>query len=183
MVFLVLSSWAAEPGAMQCHAVWVGPRADCALEGTWTAEGAGRSERAARGDASKALADAARSAARAAAERTEGTMAAAATKQGLASCQRSIEESATVTCIAADGLAAYQMCFVDLVEDACAFTEHFTIETWGHEAFARGRRQMCAALERSLRAADADAPKVDDCAASCVQHTTVRCPGIPATPP
>src|SRR5689334_7479029 len=115
MLFLVASSWATEPAAYQCQDVWVGPRDDCAIEGTWTGNGAGRTEKAARKDALDGLTDAVSLAARAAAERTKGTMAAATTRPQEASCPRSAESLATTTCIAASALLPYQLCFVDLV--------------------------------------------------------------------
>jgi hypothetical protein len=179
MLLLVLSSWAAEPAAFQCQALWVGPSGECALQGTWTGNGAGRSEKAARKDAQEALVDAVGLAARAAAERTKQTMAA----PHLDLCPRVSTDAATVSCIPADGLAGFQLCFVDLVEDSCAFTDHFTIETYGFEAFERGRKQMCRGMEKQVRAAQSDEPTIDDCLAACEQHVRVRCPGIPANNP
>jgi hypothetical protein len=178
MIFLVAAISAAEPVAYQCQAVWTGPREECSLEGTWTGTGAGRSEKAARKDASAALVESVTFGARAAATRTKGTMAAATTKQELESCPRSAE-TATVTCIRADGLAAEQLCFVDLVEPVCSHTDQLTIETYGYDAFADGRKQLCQRIEKELR----DDATRDECLAACGQSVRVRCPGIPATAP
>ncbi len=183
MLFLVAAAWSAEPIAYQCQAVWIGPREECSLEGSWTASGAGRSEKAARKDASDALVHAVTLAARAAGERTKGTMAAATTAPQMATCPRSAEETATVTCIRADGLAALQLCFTDLPEPVCEYTNQLTVEAVGYEAFGRGRKEMCAVLEKDLRARKSDAATIGDCLAACEQRVRVRCPGIPAKEP
>ena len=180
MWFLVAVSWAAEPVAYQCQAVWAGPREECSLEGSWTGTGAGRSEKAARKDARDALVESVTLGARAAVARTKGTMASATTMPQLDSCPRSAE-TATVTCIRADGLAAPQLCFVDLAQPVCEQTEQLTIETYGYEAFALGRKQMCSQVEKQLR--EQGVVAIDDCLASCGQHVRVRCPGIPAKEP
>jgi hypothetical protein len=179
MWFLVAASWAAEPVAYQCQAVWVGPREECSLEGNWTGTGAARSEKAARKDAREALLESVTLGARAAAARTKGTMAAATTQPQLGSCPRSAEETATVTCIRADGLAAFQLCFVDLAEPVCDQSDQLTIEAYGYEAFALGRNQMCERIEKKLR----DVATRDECLAACGQRVRVRCPGIPAKEP
>lgn len=180
MWFLVAASWAAEPVAYQCQAVWAGPREECSLEGSWTGTGAGRSEKAARKDARSALVESVTLGARAAVTRTKGTMAAATTQPQLESCPRSAE-TATVTCIRADGLAAHQLCFVDLTEPVCEHTDQMTIETYGYEAFAAGREQLCSRLEKELR--EQGVATIDECLAACGQHVRVRCPGIPAQEP
>ena len=181
MIFLVAVSWAAEPVAYQCQAVWAGPREECSLEGSWTGTGAARSEKAARKGAREALLESVTLGARAAVTRTKGTMAAATTAPQLESCPRSADETAITTCIRADGLAAYQLCFVDLSEPACEHTDQLTIETYGYEAFALGRKQLCAKIEKELR--EEGVAAIDDCLASCGQHVRVRCPGIPAKAP
>ena len=181
MLFLVSVSLAAEPVAFQCQAVWVGPREECALDGNWTGTGAGRSEKAARKDAQAALVESVGLGARAAADRTKGTMAAATTAPQLESCPRSAEDEATTTCIRADGLAAYQLCFVDLAQPVCEHTDQLTIEAHGYEAFALGRKQMCEKIEKELRVQGV--ATLDECLASCAQHLRVRCPGIPAKAP
>jgi hypothetical protein len=182
MLLLVSVSLAAEPVAYQCQAVWVGPREECSLEGNWTGTGAGRSEKSARKDAQNALVESVTLGARGAADRTKGTMAAATTAPQLDSCPRSAEETATTTCIQADGLAAYQVCFVDLVEPVCEHaTDQLTIEAHGYDAFALGRKQMCDKIEKELR--EKGVATIDACLASCDQHVRVRCPGIPAKEP
>ena len=181
MLLLVSLSFAAEPVAYQCQAVWVGPREECSLEGTWTGTGAGRSEKTARKDAHQALVESVTFGSRAAADRTRGTMAAATTAPQVDSCPRSADSTATTTCIRADGLAAYQLCFVDLAEPVCERTDQLTIEAHGYEAFALGRKQMCERIEKELREQGVTA--IDDCLASCSQHVRVRCPGIPAKAP
>jgi len=181
MLFLVSVSLAAEPVAYQCQAVWVGPREECSLEGSWAGTGAGRSEKTARKDAQKALVESVMLGARGAADRTKGTMAAATTAPQLDSCPRSAEETATTTCVRADGLAAYQVCFVDLVEPVCDHTDQLTIEAHGYEAFALGRKQMCERIEKALH--EQGVATLDDCLASCGQRVRVRCPGIPAKAP
>ena len=181
MLFLVSVSLAAEPVAFQCQAVWVGPREECSLVGNWTGTGAGRSEKTARKDAQAALVESVTLGARAAVDRTKGTMAAATTAPQLDSCPRSADETATMTCIRADSLAAYQLCFVDLVEPVCEHTDQITIEAHGYEAFALGRKQMCERIETQLR--EQGVATIDDCLASCGQHVRVRCPGIPTKAP
>ena len=181
MLFLVSVSLAAEPVAFQCQAVWVGPREECSLEGNWTGTGAGRSEKTARKDAQAALVESVRLGARAAVDRTKGTLAAATTAPQLESCPRSAEEATTTTCIRADGLAAYQLCFVDLSERVCEQSDQLTIEAHGYDAFALGRKQLCERIEKELRESGVSA--IDDCLASCGQHVRVRCPGIPAKEP
>ena len=180
MLLLVSVSLAAEPVAYQCQAVWVGPREECSLDGNWTGTGAGRSEKSARKDAQKALVESVTLGARAAADRTKGTMAAATTAPQVDSCPRSAE-TATTTCIRADGLAGYQVCFVDLDAPVCEHTEQLTVEAHGYDAFALGRKQLCDKLETDLRVQGVVA--IDDCRASCAQHVRVRCPGIPANEP
>jgi len=181
MLFLVSVSLAAEPVAYQCQAVWAGPREECSLEGNWTGTGAGRSEKSARKDAQGALVESVTLGAHGAVERTKGTMAAATTAPQLDSCPRTAEQTATTTCIRADGLAAYQMCFVDLAEPVCDHTDQLTIEAHGYDAFALGRKQMCERIESALR--EQGVATIDDCLASCGQHVRVRCPGIPAKEP
>ena len=182
MLLLVSVSLAAEPSAYQCQAVWVGPREECSLEGNWTGTGAGRSEKSARKDAQHALVESVTLGARAAADRTRGTMAAATTAPQLDSCPRSADETATTTCVRADGLAAYQVCFVDLAEPVCDHTtDQLTVEAHGYDAFALGRKQMCDKIEKELR--EKGVATMDDCLASCGQHVRVRCPGIPAEQP
>jgi hypothetical protein len=180
MLLLVSVSLAAEPVAYQCQAVWVGPREECSLEGNWTGTGAGRSEKSARKDAQKALLENVTFGARAAADRTKGTMAAATTVPDVESCPQSAE-TATTTCIRADGLAAFQVCFVDLDAPVCERTEQLTVEAHGYDAFALGRKQLCDKLETDLRVQGVVA--IDDCLASCGQHVRIRCPGIPAKEP
>jgi hypothetical protein len=181
MLLLVSVSLAAEPTAYQCQAVWAGPREECSLDGNWTGAGAGRSEKAARKDAQKALVESIMLGARAAADRTKGTMAAATTAPQLETCPRSADETATMTCVRADGLAAYQVCFVDLAEPVCEHTDKLTIETVGYEAFALGRKQMCEKIEKELR--EQGVGTIDDCLATCGQRVRVRCPGILAKEP
>jgi hypothetical protein len=181
MLLLVSVSLAAEPVAYQCQAVWVGPREECSLEGSWAGTGAGRSEKTARKDAQKALVAGVTLGARAAADRTKGTMAAATTAPQLETCPRSAEGTATTTCVRADGLAAYQLCFVDLAAPVCEHRDQLTIEARGYEAFALGRKQMCEQIEKDLR--EQGVATIDDCLASCGRQVRIRCPGIPAKAP
>src|SRR4029079_11489860 len=127
--------------------------------------GAGRSEKTARKDAQKVLVESVTLGARAAADRTRGSVPAATTMPQLDSCPRSAEETATTTCVRADGLAAYQVCFVDLAEPLCDQTDQLTVEAHGYEAFALGRKQMCERIEKALR--DQGVATLDDCLASC----------------
>jgi hypothetical protein len=172
---------AAEPGAWQCQAVWVGPKEACGLAGSWLGNGAGKTENAARKDALASLVDTVDSAARAAADRTAGTLAAAVSAPQIATCPKEAQEAATVTCIAAAGLVPYQMCFVDLPERVCDYTDQFTIEAFGYRAFELGRKRMCQQLEAFVRTTETSVAEIEACHAACNQATRVRCPGLPAT--
>ena len=164
----------ATAGPLRCVASWSGPVEGCALWGDLQAEASGANERAATRAARRQLEMVAQRSVRAYASRFPQY-----DQQEFERCAALVRDRSFVNCFPDPALAAADaLCFVELDDTACWGGQVLTVEGPGWEVLARGRAQMCEAVDAWLVSKSFSDREVMRawCAASCLARTTVRCP-------
>ncbi|MBM4390550.1 MAG: hypothetical protein FJ090_05470 [Deltaproteobacteria bacterium] len=170
MIMLLSVATAGEPN--RCLAAWSGTAEGCNVRETFDIASGGSSEKSAEKATRAALEAALR--AYTIYRKLQSPLADPAET---ASCDARAAD-AHVNCFPDATLADPKYCYVALDSAECWTGEVIKFELTGYKAWDRGRKDMCAAVDKHLVAQNYTELELrrTKCAAECAAHTKVNCP-------
>ncbi|MFT5684795.1 MAG: hypothetical protein ACI8RZ_005740 [Myxococcota bacterium] len=177
MFFSVLMAAAAAGGSgpVTCEAVFIGPAAECSLEGQWAATGTASGESKAKKRASARLTEATELALQARSLQSAGTLAAVIAEQQRVICPTEVAQHARISCFASPELIGTQTCFADLPVEDCPDVPVVILEGVGFKAMEKSRKQLCQDVDDALETSEFSAAEQLSCRSRCLVESRVRC--------